>query len=569
MFARSTKRVLMAVAFWLAAVPCARAEAPLLSVTLAPGAADAQGDVPYVDVTIVAGGVNVIGGVPLLRLALVSSNVESAANSLQSLEARDGRGMLRLTTRDDPPGPEPLRHWVADRNVSGPLTVRYRVPITNALNPRGAAPPFELRTEEGGFSGVGSIFLVLPETAAPYRLALNWKLPAGATGLSSLGPGNVSLDAPGPVSRLDQVFFMGGTIHHYPDVLPQRGFMAAWLGRPPFDAAALMQWTGALYGHYESFFRATDSPPYAVFLRRNLINAGGGVEVGRSFVGTFGDKMDLEDFKLTLAHEMVHTFVGSLDGGEELANSWFAEGIAVYYERLLPWRFGAISADAFLSDVNKTAGRYYTDLLNNTPNAEIPARFWADTRVRVLPYDRGSLYFARVDSEIRRASGGTRSLDDLILAMLARRRQGQLVDQAAWNDLVTRELGDKGRGEFQAMLAGALVLPDSDAFGACFRRTTAPLRRYELGFDTKVLIEPKRIVRGLVAGSAAERAGVRNGDEIAKPVPQDAIQADQNATLTLLIRRDGGTLPITYLPRGETVMANQWARTGASGCAPP
>jgi membrane-associated protease RseP (regulator of RpoE activity) len=67
-------------------------------------------------------------------------------------------------------------------------------------------------------------------------------------------------------------------------------------------------------------------------------------------------------------------------------------------------------------------------------------------------------------------------------------------------------------------------------------------------------------VRGLVAGSAAERAGLRNGDRIVKPVPQDEIQAEQSATLTLLIERGGRTFPITYLPRGETVPAYQWRR---------
>ncbi len=77
-----------------------------------------------------------------------------------------------------------------------------------------------------------------------------------------------------------------------------------------------MRWTDTLYGTYETFFRTTDTPPYAVFLRRNLINAGGGVEVGRSFVGTFDTKTGpMQEFKLTLAwHEMVHTFAGTLDG---------------------------------------------------------------------------------------------------------------------------------------------------------------------------------------------------------------------------------------------------------------
>jgi hypothetical protein len=45
-----------------------------------------------------------------------------------------------------------------------------------------------------------------------------------------------------------------------------------------------------------------------------------------------------------------------------------------------------------------------------------------------------------------------------------------------------------------------------------------------------------------------------------KPVPQDAIQADQSATLTLLIERNGRTFPMTYLPRGAVVQAYQWRR---------
>jgi len=110
------------------------------------------------------------------------------------------------------------------------------------------------------------------------------------------------------------------------------------------------------------------------------------------------------------------------------------------------------------------------------------------------------------------------------------------------------------------MMDGRLVLPGSDAFGRCFERTTTPLRRYELGFDSQVLAEPRRIVRGLLPGTAAARAGLRDGDRIVKPIPQDAIQADQHAKLTLLIERAGRTFPITYLPRGAVVQAYQWQR---------
>jgi hypothetical protein len=547
------------------------APVPQLTITLAPAAAGADGNIPYVDVRVVAPDMRVAAGRPLLRLPLVSSNVTTIANSLAGLRVTDSAGVLSLTTRDDPPsGLMFFRHWYAGRAVAGTVTIRYRAPITNALNPGGAAPPLELRTEDGGFSADASTFLVLPDSASTYRIAIRWNFAAlrgQAVGLSTLGAGNVGAapSAAGAQGGLDKLYHsglyvMGGRVHVYPSPMPSSGFMSAWQGSPPFDAAGLMRWTRALYGSYLRFFRAPPRRPYEVFLRRNLINAGGGVEVGGSFVGTFDRQTPEKDFKLTLAHEMVHTFAYALDAPDGLLSSWYAEGLAVNYERVLPWRAHQISTADFLTDLNKTAARYYTDPLNDTPNSQIPARFWADTRVRVLPYDRGSLYFATVNAEMRRRTHGRRSLDDLLLKMIAKHRQGQVVDAAAWVALVRRELGSGAVAEFHAMMNGALVLPPSDAFGPCFERTTAPLRRYQLGFDSAVLMEPARIVRGLIADSAAARAGLRNGDRIVKPVPQDGIQADQDATLTLLIQRDGRTFPITYLPRGATVPAYQWRR---------
>ena len=90
-----------------------------------------------------------------------------------------------------------------------------------------------------------------------------------------------------------------------------------------------------------------------------------------------------------------------------------------------------------------------------------------------------------------------------------------------------------------------------------------------LGFDPAVLAEPVRIVRGLDPDSNAARAGVQDGDEIVRPVPQDSIQGQQDAELTLLLRRDGEEFSVTYLPRGETVEAYQWDRVEsvpASAC---
>lgn len=537
-----------------------------VDVTLRPAAMDTAHKIPFVDVTIKAT-TDAAAGAPLLRLPLVSSNVKTVASSIENLKASDADGPLALNSQDDPDGPKPYRHWKANRAVHGAVTISYRAPITDALNPLGAAPPLELRSESGGFSGLAGTYVMLPDTDKTYRLKLAWDFSAlgGDTlGVSTLGVGTQASAAKTP-EELESTFTMGGHIHHEPSAPAADGFFSAWQGEPPFDARALMQWTHRLYGSYLTFFD-NHGVTYNVFLRRNKVNPGGGVEVANSFVGTFDDGTPVEEFKLTLAHEMVHTFVGALDDKDELAASWFSEGLAVYYQRLLPYRAGQISREDYLKDINITAARYYTDLLNTTPNDQIAARFWADTRVRVLPYDRGALYFAQLNAEIVKASHGKRSLDDLVLSFLKRRAAGQPLTQAVWIDAVTRELGASGKQRFDDMMSGKPVVLDSDAFGACFQRTQKPMRRYDLGFDPTVLVQPKRIIRGLVPGSAAAEAGLKDGDEILKPVPQDGIQADQTARLKLQIRRGDKVFDVSYLPRGETVPTWQWMATGNPSC---
>ncbi|HUD30032.1 MAG TPA: peptidase M61, partial [Novosphingobium sp.] len=309
---------------------------------------------------------------------------------------------------------------------------------------------------------------------------------------------------------------------------------------------------------------------FGVFARTNRLNPGSGIGLTDSFAFTFSDKTPIVDLESLLAHEMVHAWINSLNDSMDapggLGMSWFGEGLAVHYKRLLPWRAGLISKHAFLEDLNSTAGRYYTNALIDTPNDRIAEGFWKDTRVRVLPYDRGSLYFASVDARIRAASQGKRSLDDVVRTMLAERRAGRPMDLNLWKRLLEKNLGAEGLADFDAMLAGGTVVPPSDAFGPCFERTTKALKRFDLGFDPMILVTPERVVKGLKPGSAAALAGLRDGDRVLNRFPQDALQGDQARTVTLDVEREGRKLSLTYLPRGETVDAYQWQAVPGGKC---
>lgn len=568
---RGSAIVMLAIAaLGMAIVPGVRASdtgetAPMPTVRYVLRPVDGGGEIRALDVSIEISGAAGGPQQALFTLPLVSWNVPTVAAALPRLAARDERGSFALQASDEGEDEAKLRHWFPERRTVGKVTLGYSVPPVSADAPRGAAPPVEPRAEAGAISGGAAIVLLRPASAQAH-FSIEWDLGA-------LPPGSAGLHSPMPPPReaqradfLDEVYYMAGRLDRYPTAAVADGFFAAWQGEPPFAARALMQWTAELYGHYEKFF-GTAPAPYGVFMRRNPVNAGGGMGMHRSFIVTFGEDRgnDPGELKLTLAHEMFHTFQPMLTAGEaeggQLAASWFNEGLATYYQRTLPLRFGLLDAAAFLADLNFHAGRYYTSAMANVPNSQVAANFWKDTRIRTLPYDRGFLYFATVDESMRRASSGQRSLDDLMLAMKRLERSaGRPIVRQDWADLLQHELGAQAVDEFERVLAGGTPLPSSEAFGPCFRRVAKPLRRYELGFEPAVLTESPRRVRGLVPGSAAQAAGLREGDIILKPVPQDQIQGEQTGLLTLSIRRGDESTEITYLPRGETVEAWQWER---------
>jgi predicted metalloprotease with PDZ domain len=178
------------------------------------------------------------------------------------------------------------------------------------------------------------------------------------------------------------------------------------------------------------------------------------------------------------------------------------------------------------------------------------------------------MYFAVVDARVRKASGGKRSLDDLVLEMNQRRgakpdakSDAKPVDMAAlWPQLLVRELGPSGTALHEAMLAGEVIVPESDDFGPCFKRTVKKVRRFELGFEPASLVGDVKTIRGLQAGGEAAKAGLRDGDVVTYAVAMDKIQGEQDAKLTLNVTRDGRRFPVTYLPRGERVQVWQWQR---------
>jgi len=82
-----------------------------------------------------------------------------------------------------------------------------------------------------------------------------------------------------------------------------------------------------------------------------------------------------------------------------------------------------------------------------------------------------------------------------------------------------------------------------------------------MGFDErKTLYSAERKVVGLKEGSAAEKAGLQNGDRILNNINMSKLRRDEKLRLKLEIRRGDQELVIEYLPHGDYADGFQWVR---------
>ena len=411
-----------------------------------------------------------------IRAPIVYASVSGIADSIQDLAVRDAKGVVPLRHEDDPVNPAGFpyfRHWRAERQVVPPVVATYRArPRTTAVN----GPQFSLQAYGGGVSTAGSGFFALPEdSGVVYRTRLHWdltELGENSIATSTFGDGDFELVA--PPEQLLQGYYMAGRLGRLPVRGATHGFTAYWLGTPPFDVKREMAWTTQMYAYLRTFFRDTTDDPFRVFVR---VLPGQNGYPGTALLNSFmlgtpvgsGDSVRLAP-RETLTHEMVHHWAVGIDGLEGTV-TWFPEGLATYYARLLPMKSGLDSVGSVLRSVNNTARAYYTSPARNLPADSIGRAGFRAPSARNLPYARGSLYFADLDAQLRAASGGRRRLEDIVFPIFDRVRRGERVTQSDFVEALVRDLGPSAQAEFEAiMVRGETLVPAANAFGPCFDR---------------------------------------------------------------------------------------------------
>jgi hypothetical protein len=553
-------RLIVAMLMVVLAAPAnARDAAPpqALDLVLKPHATGREDS--HLAVTMSLKGYQLSPGDVLVRFPLVVVGIPTARHDGDALQARDDKGALQLVQDEEPPtSNSTYRRWKVGRKTYGKIVVSYRAPPRQITATTNNGPLFDLREEAGGFIGAGIGFLALPPNADPIDVRVRWDLadaPPGTRGVWSLGEGDARATVPTDTLRYS-VYAVGPVKSLSP--AKQNKFGLYWLAEPPFQIDKLGERIKALHAVMADFFNDRNSS-YRVFTRQNPYRGTGGTAFASSFA--FGyhapSAPTVDHMQFVIAHEIAHNWL-EMEGEPGVA-TWYLEGSANLYSTLLSHRGGIISTDDFLKEINGFADEYYTNPYLRLTNAEAAKKFWVDPIAQTLPYGRGFLYLVATDAAIRAASGGARSLDDVVLELRRRRVAGEPYGTAEWLGLVGREIGvEAARREFDAMEAGA-VLTLSNRFAPCFAVEPHRYRTFALGFARSSLNDG-RPISDLDAASPAAGAGVRNGDVVTAIGNLGKAQKDPTALLELRMKRGADEFPVRFLPRGGFVEGFRWIR---------
>lgn len=450
---------------------------PALRLELKPHATDGTFD--YVDGRMTIEAPKVAAGATLVKMPVLIVSIPTARYDGDALKARDDAGDLPLTIKDEPPTPTSTdRRWLASRATRGDVVVTFRAPPREITPTTRNGPLFDLRANGGGMIGAGITFIPLPDTTFPYRFGLKWNLSdvaPGSRGVWSLGEGDA--EATIPANTVAFSFYSAGPLQSYPP-RPTADFGMYWLQQPTFDTDELAHGIQQLHGYMSRFFH-DEGQPYRVFIRKNIHPGDGGTALARSF--TFGwneeEAPTLDKLQSLLAHEMTHNWPAM--EGDHGDTAWYSEGAAEYYSILLSHRAGVTTLARFQEEMNERAAGYYTNPYVAYSNREAAKIFWTDKDAQRVPYGRGFMYLAKVDAQIRARSKGKRSLDDVVVPMFERKKEGRPPSVDDWLALVTAEIGSQAKRDYDDMVAGKILVPPKNSLAPCFKPVEHPVGAYK------------------------------------------------------------------------------------------
>ena len=399
---------------------------------------------------------------------------------------------------------------------------------------------------ESGFAflnGAPSFLTLAAETTRPHEVtivpAAGWK-----RSITALEPGSEphTYCAPDYDTLVDTPILVGNPdVHEFsvdgtPHMLANVGDTAF------FDAPRAVQDLEAIARAHKEFW---GSFPYERYVFINLITeAGGGLEHARCSVlmthrwATRTRKAYLRWLELA-SHELFHAWnvkrlrpieLGPFDYEREVLTSslWVVEGITDYYGDVLLLRAGRSSPHEFLDalsdkieEVQTTPGRAVRSLTLASMDAWI--KFYRpdenSPNTAISYYTKGAVVAFLLDAAIRRATGGARSLDEVMREAYAHYSGGRGFTPEEFRALTERVAGVDLSSFWRSAIEGTDELDYTEAlevFGLQFKPVTAiPSERPKAWIGATTKVDGGRLlIANVKRDTPAFGAGVNVDDEI-------------------------------------------------------
>jgi len=502
-----------------------------------------------------------------LELDTLEPGLERSTDVVTNLVVSDERGPLALgdsIRRDNDAGS--YQTWTTVRPPSGTVKVSYRMHVArNIVTKRG--PQFDLQAAGGGVSGGYIGFLILPDIlGGSFDTHVRWNLAPGEIAVSSYGEG----DYKGTFTavKLTGTLFLAGPVMTYraPGQPKDAGLEVYALGVAQEQLKSAGDWTARAYAAEVKAFNLRGDRPYRFMIRSY---DGGANASGRAAEQSFllyvppGSDPGTNALHYTVAHEMVHSLARYLEK-ENIDGDWYTEGTANYLAITVPDAAGLYTPSQYMELVKAESAGYYTNAKRSVPNSKLAATVWSGRNAWQLPYSRGTMYFADLDAKLR-MHGAKVTVLALVNEMNERINSGGPSDRHTWLDVLSKRAGQWAISDWNDMMSGNIIFPAKGAFGACMQSRRADVRIFDLGFSSPVRLITGSTIGGLVQGSPAERAGLRNGDVLVTGTDINPAADSLDKPVVLDVRRNGKPMTIAFDPRGGSQPGLEWT----SSCLHP
>lgn len=428
--------------------------------------------------------------------------------------------------------------WVVNQSASPKKRVSVRYSIINGIGNIDDGTPISHRDfhrntlGKDHFQLIGYGALLWPQrvTGENYSTCITFSgLPTTWSFASSFGEGQQSgvarIRFVGSLNQIRGAVYLGGDYRILRREIEGKPLLMALRGTWSFTDDKFADATAVLVRTHRTFWNDFDFPHYLIALtpNRSLGTSNGGTGLHNAFTMHASPNFSVPgaQFDSLIGHEHLHTWmpkrIGSMGGNDQQLRYWFSEGFTNYLTHRLLLQSGIWTLPQYVESLNGVIASYLMSPDVNASNQRVLMEFWSNrTSMGNLPYLRGELLALRWANRLS-ASGKSLERHLQALAKNADEAPGRGTDDPEFfaatrlSSALRADLGDAVDTDIEKYIERGETFPIDEQFlGPCFDAKFQDRAFFELGFDSRSSFA-NRVISGVIQGSAAERAGLRDG----------------------------------------------------------